>query len=114
LPKISKILTIIMSEIDAQTDVQDLESISNIDAPILVSIETLMTIGRCANTDRNVFYPKDGHGFKIAEKICKQCVVREECLEYALTNRIMHGVWGGESERARKRILKQRSKGSSS
>jgi len=34
--------------------------------------------------------------------------VRHDCLEHALVNRIDHGVWGGCSERERRRILKRR------
>ena len=43
-----------------------------------------------------------------ARKICATCPVVEPCLEYALANRIEHGVWGGCSERERRRILKRR------
>ena len=38
----------------------------------------------------------------------KTCPVTEPCLEYALEHRIDHGVWGGASERERRRILKRR------
>jgi WhiB family redox-sensing transcriptional regulator len=44
----------------------------------------------------------------VARKICQDCAVRGPCLEYALVNRIDHGVWGGTSERERRRILRQR------
>jgi WhiB family redox-sensing transcriptional regulator len=43
-----------------------------------------------------------------ARKICAACPVQEACLEYALVQRIDHGVWGGCSERERRRILKRR------
>jgi WhiB family redox-sensing transcriptional regulator len=43
-----------------------------------------------------------------ARAICKGCPVSNTCLEYALTERIDHGVWGGCSERERRRILKRR------
>ena len=36
------------------------------------------------------------------------CTVRSECLEYALAHQIEHGVWGGASERERRRILRRR------
>jgi WhiB family redox-sensing transcriptional regulator len=44
----------------------------------------------------------------VARRICASCPVQHECLEYALRNRIDHGVWGGCSERERRRILKRR------
>lgn len=43
-----------------------------------------------------------------ASLACKGCPVRSDCLEYALANKIGKGTWGGESERGRERILKQR------
>jgi WhiB family redox-sensing transcriptional regulator len=45
---------------------------------------------------------------EIAKQVCEGCPVQEECLEYALEHRIDHGVWGGASERQRRRILKRR------
>jgi WhiB family redox-sensing transcriptional regulator len=43
-----------------------------------------------------------------ARKICSTCPVRDHCLEYALSEQIEHGVWGGMSERARRRLKSQR------
>ncbi len=60
--------------------------------------------------DPQVFFPSDGLGVQAATAICRDCPVREPCLEYALVNRIQHGVFGGESERSRERILRQRRK----
>lgn len=64
--------------------------------------------GRCRGMDPQVFFPSDGIGVQAATAICRDCPVREPCLEYALVNRIQHGVFGGESERSRERILRQR------
>jgi WhiB family redox-sensing transcriptional regulator len=54
------------------------------------------------------FFPSDGLGVEAAQRICAACPAKEPCLEYALTNRIEHGVWGGASERERRRILRRR------
>ena len=62
----------------------------------------------CKNYPPSAFFPSDGVGVDAARKICAVCVVISPCLEYALTNRIDHGVWGGVSERERRRILKNR------
>lgn len=67
-----------------------------------------MAQGLCADEHPSVFFPSDGVGVEVARKICAQCQMQAQCLEYALRNRIDHGVWGGTSERQRRRILKQR------
>lgn len=68
-----------------------------------------METGRCADHPPSTFFPSDGVGVAIAKRICDGCGVKGACLEYALRNRIEHGVWGGASERQRRRLLKQRS-----
>jgi WhiB family redox-sensing transcriptional regulator len=67
-----------------------------------------MERGRCASIPPSTFFPSDGAGVEVARRICGDCPVREECLEHALVNRIDHCVWGGCSERERRRILKRR------
>lgn len=67
-----------------------------------------MTDGACRNYPAAAFFPSDGVGVDAARKICATCGVQEQCREYALSNRIDHGVWGGSSERERRRILKRR------
>ena len=64
--------------------------------------------GNCRLYPPATFFPSDGVGVDRARKICKGCPVIDTCLEYALTERIEHGVWGGCSERERRRILKRR------
>lgn len=67
-----------------------------------------MANGNCRNYPPAVFFPSDGVGVDRARKICGSCPVTEPCLEHALEHRIEHGVWGGCSERERRRILKRR------
>ena len=67
-----------------------------------------MARGKCRDMDPAVFFPSDGVGVQVAQRICAECPVRVACLEYALVNRIDHGVWGGASERERRRLLRQR------
>ena len=64
--------------------------------------------GRCRDLDPAVFFPSDGIGVQAAQRICSECPVKGPCLEYALDNRVDHGVWGGTSERERRRILRRR------
>ncbi len=67
-----------------------------------------MARGNCRNYPPATFFPSDGVGVDRARAICKGCPVVTECLEYALAERVEHGVWGGCSERERRRILKRR------
>jgi WhiB family transcriptional regulator, redox-sensing transcriptional regulator len=67
-----------------------------------------MAEGRCREVSPSVFFPSDGLGVQAAQRICADCPVADACLEYALANRIDHGVWGGRSERERRRILRSR------
>lgn len=69
---------------------------------------TWMAEGNCRNEPPTRFFPSDGVGVEIAKQICATCPVSEPCLEYALEQRIDHGVWGGTSERQRRRILRAR------
>jgi WhiB family redox-sensing transcriptional regulator len=67
-----------------------------------------MMTARCREVHPSVFFPSDGVGVEVAKRICIDCPVRAACLEYALENRIDHGVWGGASERERRRIARGR------
>jgi len=63
---------------------------------------------RCKEMNPEIFFPSDGIGVQIAQRICAECPVTAECLEYALEGKVEHGVWGGASERQRRRILRGR------
>jgi WhiB family transcriptional regulator, redox-sensing transcriptional regulator len=65
-----------------------------------------MAQGKCREMDPTIFFPGDGIGVQMARRICEECPVKGPCLEYALVNRVDHGVWGGTSERERRRILR--------
>lgn len=67
-----------------------------------------MADGNCRSQPPSLFFPSDGVGVDAARRLCANCPVKSPCLEYALRNRIDHGVWGGTSERERRRILRQR------
>jgi hypothetical protein len=61
----------------------------------------------CRSTDLDVFFPERGEPAGLARQVCAACPVCQQCLEYALSNRITHGVWGGLTERER-RVLQSR------
>ena len=58
----------------------------------------------CAQTDPEAFFPEKGGSTREAKRICKACAVRDECLEYALEHDERFGIWGGLSERERRRL----------
>jgi WhiB family redox-sensing transcriptional regulator len=62
----------------------------------------------CAQTDPEAFFPEKGGSTREAKRVCLSCDVRSECLEYALGHDERFGIWGGLSERERRR-LKRRS-----
>lgn len=64
--------------------------------------------GACNGVDPDLFFPERGEPTEPAKAVCADCHVRTECLDYALDNREMHGIWGGMSERERRRIRRQR------
>jgi WhiB family redox-sensing transcriptional regulator len=69
-------------------------------------------LARCRGVDPEVFYPvsDDDEAAEEAKSICILCPVREPCLEFALTTREKDGVWGGLTERERRRVLRRRRK----
>ena len=67
-----------------------------------------MAEGNCRSEPPSLFFPSDGVGAELARRVCATCPVKSPCLEYALRNGIDHGVWGGASERERRRIARRR------
>ncbi|CAL8972166.1 MAG: transcription factor WhiB [Cellulomonas sp. 73-145] len=61
----------------------------------------------CAQTDPEAFFPEKGGSTREAKKVCTQCEVRAECLEYALANDERFGIWGGLSERERRKLKRR-------
>lgn len=58
----------------------------------------------CAQTDPEAFFPEKGGSTREAKRICMGCEVRDDCLEYALAHDERFGIWGGLSERERRRL----------
>ena len=62
----------------------------------------------CLGVDPDLFFPERGASTREAKEVCRGCVVREACLEYALSNGEKFGIWGGMSERERRRLRRAR------
>ncbi|QEO08609.1 WhiB family transcriptional regulator [Protaetiibacter larvae] len=62
----------------------------------------------CAQTDPEAFFPEKGGSTRDAKRICSGCSVRAQCLQYALENDERFGIWGGLSERERRKLRRGR------
>ena len=62
----------------------------------------------CLGVDPDLFFPERGASTKEAKSVCGGCEVKMECLEYALRHGEKFGIWGGLSERERRRVRRQR------
>lgn len=56
----------------------------------------------------HIFYSEWSYEQELAKRICRGCSVKDECLQYALLHREVFGIWGGETERSRRRIIRLR------
>ncbi len=62
----------------------------------------------CMGVDPDLFFPERGASTKEAKEVCRGCVVQADCLEFALVNGEKFGIWGGMSERERRRLRRAR------
>src|SRR3954452_16998951 len=63
----------------------------------------------CAEVDPDAFFPEKGESTRAAKNICRRCLVKVECLSSALANDERFGVWGGLSDRERRRLRRMSS-----
>ncbi len=62
----------------------------------------------CRGADPDLFFPERGASTRAAKAICRECSVQEQCLEFAIVSSEKFGIWGGLSERDRRRIRRER------
>lgn len=65
-------------------------------------------LANCRGADADLFFPERGASTRRAKSICAACEVQSDCLEYALVNGEKFGIWGGMSERERRRVRRER------
>ena len=63
----------------------------------------------CLGVDPELFFPERGASTREAKEVCRGCVVQSECLEYAIAHGEKFGIWGGLSERERRKVRRSRS-----
>jgi WhiB family transcriptional regulator, redox-sensing transcriptional regulator len=61
-------------------------------------------LAECRGMDTGLFFPERGELTAQAKATCQRCDVQAECLAYAMNNREHYGIWGGLSERQRRRL----------
>ena len=61
----------------------------------------------CQQVGDAIFFPEKGESSRPAKSVCRNCPVREPCLQYALETDQRFGIWGGTSERQRRRLKRQ-------
>src|SRR5690349_1473865 len=61
----------------------------------------------CSQTNPEAFFPEKGGSTREAKRICSRCEVKSECLEYALSHDERFGIWGGLSERERRKLKRR-------
>lgn len=71
---------------------------------MIVDGDEWQTKAICAQTDPEIFFPEKGGSTREAKIVCRGCEVASDCLQYALDNDERFGVWGGLSERERRKL----------
>lgn len=74
--------------------------LSRLPAPPAWTVDAL-----CAQIDLDGFFPEKGGSTRAAKRVCGMCPVAKACLDYALDNNERFGIWGGVSERDRRKML---------
>jgi WhiB family redox-sensing transcriptional regulator len=74
---------------------------------VLLEDQDWRSFGRCAQIDPNLWFAVGAREHKLAKQVCGRCPVRKQCLEYAMDTPVDHGVWGGLTERERRRFRRK-------
>ena len=84
---------------------------------MLEDLRAVLTVGaemewqdeaNCKGANADLFFPERGASTRSAKAICRECQVRPECLEFAIVTGEKFGIWGGMSERERRRVRRDR------
>jgi WhiB family redox-sensing transcriptional regulator len=94
-----------------ERDFANREALAVLMARVVEGPEPWQARALCAQTDPEAFFPDRGGSVRAARVVCARCPVRAECLEFALEHDERFGVWGGLSERERRRLSRQRAAG---
>ena len=93
-----------LDDLELGVAVPELSLIPGFDAVFDAEDDQWQDRALCAQTDPEAFFPEKGGSTREAKRICMGCEVRNKCLDYALANDERFGIWGGLSERERRRL----------
>jgi WhiB family redox-sensing transcriptional regulator len=62
----------------------------------------------CRGTDTALFFPGRGADLRSARALCESCPVSRECLDLALGDDRLDGIWGGLTSVQRRAMRRQR------
>jgi WhiB family transcriptional regulator, redox-sensing transcriptional regulator len=100
--------SVVLSQAGSPSDDRTLASVAPIfGTPLDDTVMGWQEQALCAQTDPEAFFPEKGGSTREAKKVCTGCDVRTECLEYALANDERFGIWGGLSERERRKLKRR-------
>lgn len=90
------------------TTMDDIVEFDYLSAPILEE-RPWAVYAACREVDPEIFFPSGREQESRALAICATCPVIEDCLEYAIDSRERYGVWGGTTEKSRRKLLRRAS-----
>lgn len=85
-------------------DIASIVTGRNLGHPLLAEMPDWFDDALCAQVDTELFYPEKGQSTREAKRVCAACPVRDACLDYALEHHERFGIWGGKSERERRKL----------
>ncbi len=86
----------------------DIQALVAEGALVAQSDQSWQSRANCMGVDPELFFPERGSSTREAKEVCRGCVVRTDCLEFAIANGEKFGIWGGMSERERRRVRRSR------
>lgn len=96
--------TLVKNEARVRAEIGSVGLMAIVDGEAIIEEPNWQERALCRQTDPEAFFPEKGGSTREAKRVCLSCDVRGECLEYALQNDERHGIWGGLSERERRKI----------
>ncbi|MCL1923669.1 MAG: WhiB family transcriptional regulator [Propionibacteriaceae bacterium] len=84
-----------------------MSSVLTLIAGVAEDVSAWQTQALCAQTDPEAFFPEKGGSTREAKGVCQVCDAKQECLDYALTHDERYGIWGGLSERERRKLKRR-------